>query len=60
MPNSYGPSKTLKLTIGEVTRPLSYWAEVSGICHQTIRKRLKLGMPATEAVFLSTNKESAG
>ncbi len=45
------PSKVLKLTIGDTTKPLSGWAEHSPVCAEAIRQRLQRGMSPQEAVF---------
>lgn len=42
---------TVHLTIDGVSRPLCEWSELSGVHRNTIRRRLKIGIPPKEAVF---------
>lgn len=44
---------TLLLTVDGITRPLSEWAEIVGIPHQTIRTRIRKGWSHRSAVMES-------
>lgn len=45
-------SRKLELTYNGTTKPLAYWAEVTGVKHQTLRSRIKRGWTAERALTL--------
>ena len=52
---SIRPSKVLKLTIGDTTKPVSEWQKLSTVSIDAIRRRLANGMSPKDAVFLPSS-----
>lgn len=42
--------RTLKFTFGGVEKCLKDWAKETGVAYETVRSRLKRGIPAAEAI----------